>query len=114
MSLGARLHSFESHTVTLPGGFPRGSVQHVAVVIDGSSRRLYLYWNGAPQGFKVLSGQEPLSKIPDENNWIGRSQSPDDANFVGEILEFRIYDAALDEAVIALSYAEGPDAAVNP
>jgi hypothetical protein len=86
----------------------------VAVVVDGSSRRLYLYLNGAAQGFKLLSADQPLSKIPDTNDWLGRSQSPDDPNFVGEILEFRIYDAALDEAAIALSYAEGPDADINP
>jgi hypothetical protein len=104
----------ESHNVTLSGGFPQGVVQHTAVVVDGSNRRLYFYLNGAAQGFKPLSGQEPLAKIPDDNDWIGRSQSPDDPNFVGEILEFRIYDAALDEAAVALSYDEGPDAAIGP
>lgn len=104
----------ESNTVTLAGGFPQDSVQHVAVVVDGESRRLYFYLNGAAQGFKLLSAEDPLSKIPDDNNWLGRSQSPDDANFVGEILEFRIYDAALDEAAIELSYEAGPDAAINP
>jgi hypothetical protein len=30
------------------------------------------------------------------------------------IVECRIYDATLDEVTIALSYAEGPDAAINP
>ena len=104
----------ESHNVTLPDGFPQGSEQHVAVVVDGSSSRLYFYLNGTSQGFKPLSSAAPLSKLPDENNWLGRSQSPDDPNFVGKILEFRIYDAALDEAAIALSYEAGPDAAVNP
>jgi hypothetical protein len=104
----------ESHNVTIPGGFPKGSVQHVAVVVDGESRRMYFYWNGQEQGYKPLSTPEPLSKIPDENDWLGRSQSADDPNFVGEILEFRIYDAALDAAAITLSYDEGPDADINP
>lgn len=104
----------ESHGVTIPGGFPQGSVQHVAVVIDGGSSRMYFYYNGQEQGYKPLSADEPLSKIPDENNWLGRSQSPDDPYFVGELLDFRIYDAALSAAALAFSYDQGPDAAINP
>jgi hypothetical protein len=90
-------------------------VQLVAVVNDDDNL-LSLYRDGAlvaPQSYPgSLSTITDCSTRPapcDWNNWLGRSQHIEDPPFQGRILDFRVYSAALDAALIQASFAAGPD-----
>jgi hypothetical protein len=92
----------ESYIPTTPG-------TQVVMVVDGSAGRLSVYVDGSLAG--AQSGLTiNLSAIDDENNWIGRSQFSVDPNFVGDVLDFRIYARALNAAQVALSHDLGADA----
>ena len=83
-----------------------GSAQHLVLVVDDTSDELRLYINGslsAQNGFT-----EHLSSLNDVNNWLGRSNCFD-APLKGSIEEFRIYDVALDAALVAASHEFGPN-----
>ena len=54
-----------------------------------------------------------LSSVSDDNNWLGWSQFEQDPGFSGNILEFRIYNAALTAAQVQTSDTLGPDAALG-
>ena len=43
------------------------------------------------------------------NNWLGRSQYQNDGEIAATYYEVRIYNAALDDADVAFSFAAGPD-----
>ena len=51
-----------------------------------------------------------LSAISDVNNWLGRSLFVGSASFQGDLLDVRIYGAALGAAQVELSSELGPDA----
>ncbi|HKO93013.1 MAG TPA: LamG domain-containing protein, partial [Polyangiaceae bacterium] len=92
-----------------------GVEKHLAVVVNGQNGGLALYVDGtlADSGTSnALQGQ--LSTLTDNNNWLGRSQFSADAGFEGSLLEFRIYDRALNAQQIGLSFDLGPDAPVSP
>jgi hypothetical protein len=77
--------------------FPSGW-QHVAVTIDSGNNTHRLYLNG-----KVVAQNTAARYIPRDlgattQNWIGRSQWPDDPYFIGAIDEFRIYNRVLSDA----------------
>jgi hypothetical protein len=86
----------------------------VALVVDAAQRTLFMYVDGvlaASPPTTLPPGEEfDLSAINDVNNWLGRSQFTSDPEFAGDLLEFRIYGAALDAATIALSFELGADA----
>jgi hypothetical protein len=88
-----------------------GVMTHVAVVFDHAGGALSLYRNGVREGSVAIRGS--LSLIDDRNNWLGRSQFSRDPGFEGSIDEFRIYDAALDDCLLRLSYALGPQATLQ-
>lgn len=94
--------------LTGTGPFPRGLSTHVAVVIDSARDTLGLYLDGELVSETTLT--ERLGSIDDVNVWIGRSQYADDPGLDADVAEFRIYDAALSPASLALSFAQGPDA----
>lgn len=83
---------------------------HMAAVVDGPSNEMAIYSNGVLIASRTLTSE--LSSIDDVNNWLGHSQYADDDDFRGEILEFRIYDEALDATAVDLSFTAGPDAAL--
>jgi hypothetical protein len=66
-----------------------------------------LYRDGAVQGTAAFA--DSLSLLSDVNNWIGRSQYVTNNSFGGTIDEFRIYKAALSQALIQASMAAGPN-----
>ncbi len=75
--------------VTLPSGW-----HHMAVVFDDAAMRIRLYVDGVEVG----SGATIL--LPKDmgvttQNWLGRSQWPDDGFFTGAIDDFRIYSRPL-------------------
>ncbi len=71
-----------------------GNWHHLAVTIDGASRTIQLYVDGA------VVAEGPTQPLPADlgvttQNWIGRSQYEGDAYFMGMLDEFRIYNRAL-------------------
>ncbi len=81
---------------------------YLGVVVDDTRDELRLYRDGVRVGVVTLTGK--LADINDVNDWLGRSQFQADGEFGGSIHEFRIYDAALNDAEIGVSYEAGPDA----
>lgn len=99
-------------TAALAVGVP---VQLVAVVNDDANL-FSLYRDGELVASPAFTGSiatiTNCSGRPapcDWNNWIGRSQHIEDPTFQGKILDFRIYSAALDAALIRDSFSAGPD-----
>jgi glucose/arabinose dehydrogenase len=62
----------------------------------------------------VLQLDFHLGQISDVNNWIGRSQYSADRNSNVAVNEFRLYDRALTQEEIKLSYERGADASFDP
>jgi hypothetical protein len=87
---------------------PTGNVQHIVLVVDDTGNQMRLYLNHELRASTTFNGT--LGDLDDVNNWIGRSNW-NDPPLRGELLEFRIYDAALSESQIALSESVGPDPA---
>jgi hypothetical protein len=86
---------------------PTDTLSHVAVVVDGAHNTLSLYRDGALDTSTTLT--QRLVSIVDLNLWIGHSQFAGDPDLDADVMEFRIYDQALDAAQVALSYQLGPD-----
>jgi hypothetical protein len=89
---------------------PIGVDSHVGVVIDAKNHQMSLFVNGNVVGSTVLMPDNPLGEITDINDWLGRSQFPQDNGFTGTYIEFRIYAVALTPAEIRTSYESGPRA----
>lgn len=83
-----------------------GSLQHVVLVVDDSNDELRLYLNGSLSAMNGFTGQ--LSSLNDVNNWIGRSNFLD-SPLKATIEEFRVYDVALDAALVEASHGFGPN-----
>ena len=88
-----------------------GEQYHFAAVYDADgdngSPQIREYRNGELTGSASVSIE--LGNINDVNNWLGRSNWVNDANFQGSYNEFRIYDEALDDAAVSASFEAGPD-----
>jgi len=88
--------------------FPVLQNASLAVTLDAAKKEIRLYAEGKPLGVGSLP---PLSELTDQNDWLGRSQWPQDRALRGSLDEFRIYDVALDDAAISVLNGAGPDAA---
>jgi hypothetical protein len=90
-----------------------GEQFHVAVVYDSDGAPLSgepvlrLYRDGRLVGENQTNIE--LADINDVNNWLGRSNWTNDANFEGSFDEFRIYDYALTTNQILGNAQAGPD-----
>jgi hypothetical protein len=86
-----------------------GTLEHLAVVVDGTTTVLSFYSNGTLVGSDApLRGRLP--ELDDENSWLGRSQSELDVEYAGVIHDLRIFNVARTGKQIAASFAAGPDA----
>jgi hypothetical protein len=83
-----------------------GSAQHLVLVVDDTNDELRLYLNGSLSAMNGFT--EHLSSLNDVNNWLGRSNFVDPP-LKGSIEEFRVYDVALDSALVAASHDFGPN-----
>jgi hypothetical protein len=83
-----------------------GSPQHLVLVVDDSNDELRLYLNGSLSAMNGFT--EHLSSLNDVNNWLGRSNYLDPP-LKGSIEEFRVYDVALDAALVKASHDFGPN-----
>jgi hypothetical protein len=96
---------------------------HVAVVLDGSAKRVVHYVNGLPVGEKALKIKPPFRVGAAElGNWNANGFPKEDPfmirNFSGAIDEFCLFSRALDGAEIRALYSDGkpqpdPVAALN-
>lgn len=91
-----------------PGPLPIGRDVYLAVTYDPIAGQSRLYLDGALVA-TATGSYNPLSKILDRNNWLGRSQWQRDPFFNGLFTEFRIWEGVLGPADVANHYASGPD-----
>jgi hypothetical protein len=95
--------------VKASGPLASGTLEHLALVIDGTASELLFYSNGSLVGSNgPLEGS--LLDLNDENVWLGRSQFAGDPAYGGTLHDVRIYSTARTPAQIAASFAAGPDA----
>jgi hypothetical protein len=87
---------------------PRQRIAHLALTASEATDELVLYLDGVKDSSAPFTGA--LADIDDVNVWLGRSQFTNDEELNGVLHEARIYDAALNDAQIAASFAAGPDA----
>jgi lysophospholipase L1-like esterase len=78
---------------------PVGSWQHIAVTKSGST--LILYINGSEVDRNSSLTLSPVDLGTTVNNYLGRSQWPNDPYLDGFVDEFMIFNAALTEAEIS-------------
>ena len=86
-----------------------GTLTHVAVTID-ATRTGVMYLDGQPVSTNPGLPGTPADFGGATTSWIGRSLVAGDGYFDGQVLEYRVYDAALSELEVADSYTAGPDA----
>lgn len=92
--------------------YPLDRQVHVVMTIDegggaGGATQVRWYLDGALRGSAETTAK--LSSLNDVNNWLGRSQFPDEtANASWN--EFRIWNGALSAAEVQASFVRGPDA----
>jgi hypothetical protein len=98
-------------TRVLPASTDLAKGTQVALVVNGETHSLAIYIDGTPEG-TVSSSTISLDAITDINNWLGRSQYAEDPEFNGDVLDFRLYAAALSEEQVALSFSLGVDASL--
>ena len=94
---------------TLPASADSTKGTQLVLVVDGTAHSLAIYIDGTAEG-TVSSPAISLAAITDVNNWLGRSQYTGDPEFEGELLDVRIYSAALSDEQVALSFSLGADA----
>ena len=84
-----------------------GYTIQVALVVDAERNTFTIY----DDGVLVAAAETPfrLGDFEDVNNWLGRSQWPQDRFFDGLYGDFRIYDRALDPDEIATLYDRRPN-----
>ncbi len=82
---------------------------HVIWTSDAGTHTAKIYVNGLQVGVNHNVTLTPADLGPSENDWLGRSQYSSDAFFNGAIVEFRIYDGALNPLEVAASYESGSD-----
>ncbi len=89
---------------------PTGMLKHVAIVLDDAAGTASLCIDGTCSGSATIAGA--LRGITPVNNWLGRSNYSVDPELNGIIHEFRIYNAALNAALLRASFMAGPDASL--
>lgn len=87
---------------------PTGSLQHVAVVVDGANDRLSLYLQG--ELIAIDETDHDLTQLEDSVNWLARPLYSGYPYLRGALHEFRIYDVALTSDELKKSYELGPGA----
>ncbi len=72
-----------------------GKPHMVAMVIDGTGKKMHLYIDGKETGTAADLGDNTLEKVKQDHSWIGRSSFDGDSALSGTINELRVYDEAL-------------------
>jgi hypothetical protein len=86
-----------------------GKPHMVALVIDGTAKKLHIFIDGKePQAAQDL-GDNTLEAVHQKHAWLGRSAFDSDGGFSGSIDEFRVYDSALNGDDVTAAFKAGPD-----
>jgi len=107
---GFNSESYVSGKRPLPVSSDTQRGTQIVYVLDSSQNRLAIYIDGSLEIAMPSSQKIDLSAISDVNNWLGRSLFVGSASFQGDLLDVRIYGAALGAAQVELSSELGPDA----
>ncbi len=91
-----------------PAPLPLGVETYLALTYDPLAGAAKLYLNGVLVN-STTGSLNPLSKIMDYNDWLGRSQWARDPFFDGSYDELRIWNGILPAAQIASHYNAGAD-----
>src|SRR5271155_584797 len=91
-----------------------GKPHMVALVIDGTAKKLHVFIDGKEPKPAEDLGDNTLDKVRQVNNWLGRSSFDGDAGVTGSIDEFRVYDNPLTADEVAAVFKAGPDSTEAP
>ncbi|MBX3427545.1 MAG: alginate lyase family protein [Pirellulales bacterium] len=103
-------YSYNNDVIEGTTALPVNQWVHVAVTLSGTVGRLYV--NGTAVGLNAQMYLNPFQVGGVSNNWIGRSQYPNDAYLDGRIDDFRIYNGALSAGAIFQMATGNPPPAV--
>jgi hypothetical protein len=87
-----------------------GKPHMVALVVDGTAKKLHLFVDGKEVGAGEDLGDNTLDKVKQDHSWIGRSAFDTDPALTGSISEVRVYDEALTADKAAAIFKAGADA----
>ena len=107
---GFNSESYVSGKRPLPVSSDTQRGTQVVYVLDSVQNRLAIYIDGSLEIAMPSAQKIDLSALSDVNNWLGRSLFVGSASFQGDLLDVRIYGAALSAAQVELSSELGPDA----
>jgi hypothetical protein len=82
----------------------------VALVVDGTGKKLHLFVDGKEVGTATDLGDNTLDKVKQDHSWVGRSAFDVDPALSGSISELRVYNEALTADQAAAIFKAGPDA----
>jgi Concanavalin A-like lectin/glucanases superfamily len=90
-----------------PEPLPAPGAVQVGLVFDADASELRVIVDGriVAKGATRLR----LERLQDDYGFLGRSSFANDPALAGQLLEFRIYDRALDEATLKAVFDAGPD-----
>lgn len=86
-----------------------GKPHMVAIVIDGTAKKLHTFIDGKEPKPAEDLGANTLDKVRGVHGWIGRSSFDQDPGLSGSIDELRIYDHALTGEEATTAFKAGPD-----
>jgi hypothetical protein len=87
-----------------------GKQHMVAIIVDGTAKKLHVFVDGKEAGTPADLGDNTLDKVSTKHAWIGRSAYDNDPGLSATINEFRVYDNALAGDDVAAAYKAGPAA----
>jgi hypothetical protein len=86
-----------------------GKEHMVAIVIDGTAKKIHFFVDGKEPTAASDLGDNTLDKVRQVDNWLGRSSFDHDPGYIGTIDELRIYDQPLSADEVAAAQTAGPD-----
>ena len=86
-----------------------GKEHCVAIVIDGTAKKLHVFVDGKEPAAAQDLGENMLDKVRQVNNWIGKSSFDQDPGLSASINEFRVYDEALTLEKVGAIQKAGAD-----
>jgi len=89
--------------------FDDGKPHCVAVVIDGTARKLHVYVDAREAAAAADLGDNTLDKVKPTSNWVGKSSFDNDAGLTASLDELRIYDTALTADEVSAINKAGAD-----
>jgi len=86
-----------------------GKPHCVAIVIDGTAKKLHVYVDAKEAGTPADLGDNTLDKVKPTSNWVGKSSFDNDSGLTGALDELRIYDTALTSDEVTTINKAGAD-----